>query len=1032
MKQIYKKMLMGAIALIAVMIAFQFTDMKVYAATDKVITEVKITFPDPAEKGKTDFSLATVKAYVGSEEVVGKTKAEANWYIGKFLGTNPKGFDKLDVTDNFAGDGTYKLDDGVISAFGGYSFADDVVVTLNGEKATTDVDFDIIRFSGQQFYLPILVSLDMQGHGQAPELQYVSKYCLYLPENLTDGNWVLEGWYYDENLTKGAGSIQFVYNDTTFYSKWIQKYDAELTFDMSKFDQNRSLYECVSLNINGKKTTGLTSCKLLFNGEEITPARFHYDETYKIVITVTLPSKDSDRFNNVVVKENDDFVGLTKDIRENVLIVSFDYYFTQEHPYYILFEMNGHGEQVQDIPVNSFWSVVNIPEPVETDPRWKMTGWYTSPDFSEESKAGSSLTNVKKDTVLYAKWERTIKITYVIPLWNEKIETYSLPDIGFFEEGAYESFKAVTEIIDHNGMQVYCEGTYADPQFDKKVYKQNSVGNTDRTIYLNYYYVVDDMAFTIRVPVLGQKARFSKLYSVTTNFDNHITVGKDGHWQSKSAQGWGEMDPDSVFEAGNDYRFGPIKIEAITNKYILSRYPAVTVNGEKANPTIHWDYNQNWERVIGYYYLNFSFPSTLSFDMNGHGEQIPMLELQNDAPVPEPEKPTCLGYRFTGWYFDGRLFDFTQNYSGTITLVAAWEPIIDRLDVQCNIPRLNTRAKSEIAGIIVNEEPDVSLDFSTLRIQKSSDNINWTAMYDGEEFLPGFYYQIQFSINKESEIPFADDYEVLVSGEADGVTITESNNTIRVVYTKYLEKTTHKITYVMNGNGTAIPDTVAEEGLIPEFPEDPTDPNAEFCGWYTDPEFSTGYEFTGAPLFEDITLYAKWKYKVNAIGIELPEPMAGKYVPMEIDVRFSYGTDGSIVRKYSVYWQSGEPSGLWDGSYRGGFNYYFNSAEIALPSDDYYMADNITVDTNFGIVSWEILDSNSIIASLNVTVEGSGSGFLVPNRGTPTPVPTEVPTPSPEPEDNGNKLPVWPFVAGGVLLIACIVIPVVLTKRKKK
>lgn len=67
------------------------------------------------------------------------------------------------------------------------------------------------------------------------------------------------------------------------------------------------------------------------------------------------------------------------------------------------------------------------------------------------------------------------------------------------------------------------------------------------------------------------------------------------------------------------------------------------------------------------------------FQSNG-GTQVDSQEVKAGETVQRPEDPVREGYRFTGWYLDGELYDFALPVTGNIRLDAVWEAL-DTLDM---------------------------------------------------------------------------------------------------------------------------------------------------------------------------------------------------------------------------------------------------------------------------------------------------------------------------------------------------------------
>lgn len=68
-------------------------------------------------------------------------------------------------------------------------------------------------------------------------------------------------------------------------------------------------------------------------------------------------------------------------------------------------------------------------------------------------------------------------------------------------------------------------------------------------------------------------------------------------------------------------------------------------------------------------------PFKVSFDMGGHGEQIPAQEVASDQKAMKPAVPTAKGWVFKGWYQDKELkipFDFNAAITADTTVYAKW------------------------------------------------------------------------------------------------------------------------------------------------------------------------------------------------------------------------------------------------------------------------------------------------------------------------------------------------------------------------
>lgn len=65
---------------------------------------------------------------------------------------------------------------------------------------------------------------------------------------------------------------------------------------------------------------------------------------------------------------------------------------------------------------------------------------------------------------------------------------------------------------------------------------------------------------------------------------------------------------------------------------------------------------------------------TVTFDSAG-GSAVPSQTVQSGQMVIEPAAPTRPGYNFTGWYLDGKLYDFNTPVTGDLYLSAGWKAV---------------------------------------------------------------------------------------------------------------------------------------------------------------------------------------------------------------------------------------------------------------------------------------------------------------------------------------------------------------------
>ena len=101
---------------------------------------------------------------------------------------------------------------------------------------------------------------------------------------------------------------------------------------------------------------------------------------------------------------------------------------------------------------------------------------------------------------------------------------------------------------------------------------------------------------------------------------------------------------------------------------------------------------------------------------------------------------------------------------------------------------------------------------------------------------------------------------------ADGTaTATIVNDVITFTYqnseTRFLRKTDYTVTFNTDG-GSAIDAITVVNGKYATAPADPAKADYVFVGWYSDAEYKTPFVFNTTPITANVTLYARWVYKV--------------------------------------------------------------------------------------------------------------------------------------------------------------------------
>ena len=82
--------------------------------------------------------------------------------------------------------------------------------------------------------------------------------------------------------------------------------------------------------------------------------------------------------------------------------------------------------------------------------------------------------------------------------------------------------------------------------------------------------------------------------------------------------------------------------------------------------------------VIVVFFARFcAKPNTLSVTFDGYLSSSTII-VEKDGTIKEPSTPTRDGYKFIGWYLNGKPFDFSTKITKNITLEARWEKVEDK------------------------------------------------------------------------------------------------------------------------------------------------------------------------------------------------------------------------------------------------------------------------------------------------------------------------------------------------------------------
>lgn len=301
---------------------------------------------------------------------------------------------------------------------------------------------------------------------------------------------------------------------------------------------------------------------------------------------------------------------------------------------------------------------------------YTLNRWDTNTGGDGTSYALSGNYSANSNVTLYAIWQAN---GYIISLDNQSPTTAStptqinvtydastnltgtvvttLPTKTGYTFGGYYTNKngAGTQIITDEGVVVASagSGTYTDASRNWKY-------ANDLTVYANW--IANDISLTLsRNGVTGTDG------SATVKFD-----------AAALTSGW----TDATNSDANYHLVGYYAEQGCSTKVLESNgnFAATNVSGyitggkwsRATSPTTLY---AKWAQTI----------RTVTFNMNGHGEQVPIQEVESGTPATRPSPdPTAEDWRFLGW-FDaaegGNEWNFSIGITTNTTIHAHWEEI---------------------------------------------------------------------------------------------------------------------------------------------------------------------------------------------------------------------------------------------------------------------------------------------------------------------------------------------------------------------
>ncbi len=227
--------------------------------------------------------------------------------------------------------------------------------------------------------------------------------------------YTFDGWYFDSEYTQKADYIEeYTCKDITLYAHWV---NTEYTIHYELGEVKQSVYPTENPNPDKYEYNNeLILLDAITNDPSFIFDGWYTDEFFTQKITSVKKGTSGD---------------IVLYAKWNVILYNINY---------ILEDFSGIDiSKVHNNNPVTRTSVDNLPlnAPVSDDRNFEFYGWYTSPDYSEESRISSIPADIHSDITLYAKWEKAVyNISYnygVInliyrPIENNNPTTYEYGD----------------------------------------------------------------------------------------------------------------------------------------------------------------------------------------------------------------------------------------------------------------------------------------------------------------------------------------------------------------------------------------------------------------------------------------------------------------------------------------------------------------------------------------------------------------------------------------------------------------------------
>lgn len=274
----------------------------------------------------------------------------------------------------------------------------------------------------------------------------------------------------------------------------------------------------------------------------------------------------------------------------------------------VTFDVNGHGTAPAPQTVDFGTKAVRPTDPAQTG--WRFDGWYTDKDCTAAYDFDKEVT---EDITLYAKWVKTVTVTYHVGSYGTAPASQTV-DAG----------KKFTRPADPVDSRAIFQGWYTDENYTT-AYDFGSAVETDLNLYAKW----KD----------GYRVVFQTAYGTAPAEQKVALNGKATKPADPTATGY-------IFK-------GWYTSQLYTAEFDFNTPIA-------ADTTLYAKWNETY---------------TVTFNVGDHGTAPTAQTVENGGKATKPENPTAKGWRFDGWYTDERYtarYDFDKAVTANTTLYAKW------------------------------------------------------------------------------------------------------------------------------------------------------------------------------------------------------------------------------------------------------------------------------------------------------------------------------------------------------------------------